>query len=36
VFFSVVENAVASAILKLSVAFLVEFDEEALAEAAIY
>jgi len=35
-FFSVVENAVASAILKLSVAFLVEFGEEAFAEPSIY
>ena len=35
-FFSVVENAVAFSVLKLSVAFLVEFDEEAFAEPSIY
>jgi hypothetical protein len=34
--FNVIENAVASAILKLSVAFFVEFDEEAFAEPSIY
>ena len=36
VFFSVVENAVAFAILKLSVAFPVEFDEEAFGVPSIY
>lgn len=35
-FFCVVENAVAFVILKLSVAFLAEFDEEAFAEPSIY
>jgi hypothetical protein len=34
--FSIVENAVAFAVLKLSVAFLVESDEEAFAEPSIY
>ena len=35
-FFNVVEDAVASAILKLSVAFPVEFDEEGFPEPFIY
>jgi hypothetical protein len=33
--FNVIENAVASAILKLSVAFHAEFDEEAFAKPSI-